>query len=139
MAKRAVRRAKAPVFRFEYVTSTVSLLVTDGQGDGIVVAVVNDSPTPQSTRVVIYHNTGAGAVVATDTGPLTVVPTWQWALGFNASSSGEYWLRVQATSEFLVPKASFERFRDSVWVPVVSYRPGDFAVFRMRPLRRRIW
>jgi hypothetical protein len=36
------------------------------QADGIVVHVVNDSATGESTRVVIYQNTGAGAIVAVD-------------------------------------------------------------------------
>jgi hypothetical protein len=123
------------LFAFEYVTSTVSLL----ERDGIVVHVVNDSGGPEQTRIVIYQNTGAGAATAIDTGSVVVTPTWQWGLGFTIPSSGEYWLRVQATSEFLVPKASFERVRDGIWIPVVSYRPGDFAIFDLHPLRKRIW
>jgi hypothetical protein len=62
-----------------------------------------------------------------------------WGLGFTVSVSGEYWLRVRTTSEFLIPKASFERFQPSVWIPIVSYRTGDFAVFKLRPRRTRIW
>ncbi|HEY2351793.1 MAG TPA: hypothetical protein VGH83_04740 [Candidatus Acidoferrum sp.] len=120
--------------KFEYVTSTVSML----KGDGIVVHVVNDSATGESARVIIYQNTGAGAVVAVDTGITAVAPTWQWGLGFTLPSSGEYWARIHVSSEFLIPKASFERYRDSVWVPVVSYRPGDFAIFKL-PVRKRIW
>lgn len=127
-------KAEKATFAFEYVTSAVSLL----KDDGIVVHVVNDSGAPEHTRVVIYQNTGAGASTATDTGSV-VTPTWVWGLGFTVSKSGEYWLRVQATSEFLVPKASFERLRDGIWIPVVSYRPGDFAVFDLHPLRKRIW
>jgi hypothetical protein len=126
---------KRKSLEFEYVTSTVSLL----QGDGIVVHVVNDSSSTEQVRVVIYQSTGAGAIVATDSGPVALTPTWQWGLGFTISTSGEYWVRIHASSEFLVPKASFERVKNSVWVPVVSYRPGDFAVFKLRPTRRRIW
>jgi hypothetical protein len=123
-------------FEFEYVTSGVSLL----DGDGIVVHVVNDSDVPEKVRVVIYKNSGAGAITVSESG--AVLPsTWIWGLGFTVltTGSGEYWLRIQVTSEFLVPKASFERHDGSVWIPVVSYRPGDFAVFDLRPVRRRIW
>jgi hypothetical protein len=122
------------VFKFEYLTSTVSLF----QGDGIVIHVVNDSATAGSARVIIYQNTGAGAIVAADTGNAVIVPTWQWGLGFAVPNSGEYWVRISVSSEFLIPKSSFERLQGSVWVPVVSYRPGDFAVFKL-PVRKRIW
>jgi hypothetical protein len=74
--KKPSRPSNAP--KFEYVTSTVSML----QADGIVVHVVNDSATGESTRVVIYQNTGAGAIVAVDSGNTVVAPTWQWGLGF---------------------------------------------------------
>ncbi len=46
-------------------------------------------------------------------------------------------MRIQATSESLIPKASFERVEDGIWKPVVSYRPGDFAVFSLT--RKRLW
>jgi hypothetical protein len=42
-------------FKFEYVTSAVSVL----KGDGVVVHVVNDSAQSRNVRVVIYQNTGA--------------------------------------------------------------------------------
>lgn len=130
--KKPSRPSNAP--KFEYVTSTVSML----QADGIVIHVVNDSATGQSTRVVIYQNTGAGAIVAVDSGNTVVAPTWQWGLGFTVPSNGEYWARIRVSSEFLIPKASFERLQGSFWAPVVSYRPGDFAIFKL-PLRKRIW
>ena len=135
MAQRAKAQKKKPRFKFEYVTSAVSLL----NGDGIVVHIVNDSGVAENTHVVIYKNTGAGASTVTDSGSVVVTPTWNWGLGFTVSASGEYWLRIQATSEFLIPKASFERIRESVWIPVVSYRPGDFALFKLQPSRRRFW
>jgi hypothetical protein len=119
-------------FNFEYVTSAVSLL----SGDGIVVHVVNDSSAVENTRAVIYHNTGAGASTVVDSGSV-VAATWTWSLGYTVTTSGEYWLRIQTTSESLIPRASFERVRDGVWMPVVSYRPGDFAVFTLP--RKRLW
>ena len=127
------QEAVGSTFELEYVTSAVSMLANDG----IVVHVVNDSSQAENTRVVIYQNTGAGAVTVIDTGRVGVTPTWNWSLGFTIKESGEYWLRVQATSESLIPKASFERVDAGVWKPVVSYRPGDFAIFSLT--RKRLW
>jgi hypothetical protein len=117
------------------------MLVHAGQGDGIVASVVNDSGSTQHTRVIIYHDTGAGAVVAADSGISAIVPTWQWALGFTVPSSGEYWVRVAASSEVLVPKVSFERVQGGSgnWAPFVTYLPGDFATFQLKPTRKRLW
>lgn len=123
----------SPAFALEYVTSAVSVL----PNDGIVVHVVNDSGVAESTRVVIYQNTGAGAITVVDTGRVAVAPTWTWGLGFTVKDSGEYWLRIQASSEALIPKASFERVDGGIWKPVVTYRPGDFAVFSLT--RKRLW
>jgi hypothetical protein len=120
--------------KFEYVTSTVSVF----QGDGIVVHVVNDSALNEKTRVIIYENTGAGAVVAVDTGDLAVTPTWQWGLGYTIPNSGEYWVRISVSSDSMIPKASFERVQTVGWVPVVSYLPGDFAIFQL-PAKTRLW
>ena len=135
MAQKQKTPAAGPLFKYEYVTSAVSLL----KNDGIVVHVVNDSGTTENARVVIYQNTGAGAIIAADSGVAAVIPTWNWGLGFTISSSGEYWVRVQVTSEFLVPKASFERVAAGIWLPFVTYRPGDFAIFDLVPTRKRRW
>ena len=78
-------------------------------------------------------------MTASDTGTINVAPTWNWGLGYTVSTSGEYWLRIQTSSQFLIPKASFERFESAVWVPVVTYRPGDFAIFKIKPTRKRLW
>ncbi|HET9079559.1 MAG TPA: hypothetical protein VFO01_03460 [Trebonia sp.] len=121
-------------FEFENISSTVSML----DGDGIVVHVVNDSTAEGEAQVIIYENTGAGANTVTDSGVVALTPTWQWSLGYTVSSSGEYWMRIRVSSQDLIPMTSFERLQDSVWVPVVTYRPGDFAVFKIRP-RERIW
>lgn len=125
--------AAGSAFELEYVTSAVSML----DNDGIVVHVVNDSGVAENVRVVIYQNTGAGAVTVVDTGRVLVTPTWNWGLGFTVKQSGEYWLRIQATAESLIPKASFERVAAGIWQPIVSYKPGDFAVFSLT--RKRIW
>jgi hypothetical protein len=122
-------------FEFEYVTSAVSLF----QDDGIVVHVVNDNPAKSVSEVIVYQNTGAGAVTAAATGPADVTPTWTWGLGYTIPNAGEYWLRVRVASEYLVPKASFERLSNGIWLPLVTYRPGDFAIFKLRPTRKRIW
>ncbi|HEU4391976.1 MAG TPA: hypothetical protein VFV34_29590 [Blastocatellia bacterium] len=122
----------APVFTVEYVTSAVSVM----KGDGIVVHVVNDGAALENARVVIYQNTGAGARTVTDISS-GVTPSWNWGVAYTIPESGEYWARIQATAEFLVPKASFERNQAGVWVPIVTYRPGDFAVFDL--IRKRRW
>jgi len=124
-----------PAFKFEYVTSAVSLL----NGDGIVVHVVNDSGAAETTRVVIFKSTEAGASIVNDTSRVVVTPSVNFGSGFTVSQSGEYWLRMEATSESLIPEASFERLRESVFIPVVSYRPGDFAAFELQPSRKRLW
>jgi hypothetical protein len=125
--------------KYEYVTSTVSLLFSAGQGDGIVVHILNDSKSKEKARVIIYKNTGAGAIVSTDSKVVDIVPSWQWGLGFTVPDSGEYWVRIEVSSSDLIPKASFERLANGIWVPVVSYLPGDFAVFKLQPSRKRIW
>lgn len=104
-----------------------------------MVHVVNDEHAHGKTDVEIYKNTGAGAVLATSSDVVDLIPTWTWGLGYTAFESGEYWLRIRTSTEFLIPKTSFERTRDGLWVPVVSYLPGDFAVFALQPVRRRIW
>jgi hypothetical protein len=130
----------AKKLKFEFVTSTVSLLISPaGQADGIVVHVVNDTKQKQQATVVIYNNTGAGAVVSTDTGVVDIVPSWQWGLGFTIPNSGEYWVRISVSSADLIAKASFERIQNGIWVPVVSYLPGDFANFKLQPNRKRLW
>lgn len=48
-------------------------------------------------------------------------------------------MRIAATSDVLIPKVSFERLQAGTWDPVVTYRPGDFAVFRLKPSRKRLW
>lgn len=132
MAEENVDPVSSP-FELEYVTSAVSMRPDDAIG----IHVVNDSSVAGSTRVVIYRNTGAGAITVADTGIVTLTPNWTWALGFTAKDPGEYWLRIQASSEALIPKASFERINGAIWKPVVSYRPGDFAVFSLK--RKRLW
>jgi hypothetical protein len=120
-------------FELEYVTSAVSVPT----GDSIVVHVVNDSGVAENTRVVIFKNTGAGAVTVADTGRVVVTPTWTWTLSFTIKDPGEYWLRLQTTSEALIPKAAFQHVEAGIWKNLESYRPGDFAVFSLT--RKRLW
>jgi len=125
--------AADPVYTLEYVTSALPSYVNDGIG----VQVVNDSSVAQNTRVVIYKNTGAGAVTVADTGHVNLGPTWTWFLGFTVMDAAHYWLRIQATSESLIPKASLERSEGGFTKQVENYRPGDFAVFSLG--RKRLW
>ena len=119
----------------QYVTCTVSLL----EHDGIVIHVLNFSNDPQTVRVKIYKNTGAGAQQVCDSNDTPVTPTWQWGLAYNVveGESGEFWVQIELSSETLIPKVSFERFVDSRWLPVVNYKPGDFAVFDAQQRRIR--
>lgn len=120
-------------FQFEYVTSAVSML----PGEGIVVHVVNDSGASENVRVVLYKNTGPGAIVITDSGRTAVGSTWTWGSAYTTKEPGEYWLRIQVTSESLVPSARFTRHTAGIWVAYESYRPGDFATFSLA--RRRMF
>ena len=124
----------AQQFEFEYVTSAVSLR----DGDGIVVHIVNDSAVDEDAQVFIFQGTGAGANTVVDSGVTSVSPNFTAGIAFTTSASGEYWLRVRASSENLIPKVSFEQLQNSGFVPVVTYRPGDFAIFRITD-RERIW
>ena len=118
---------------FEYVTSTVSVLANDG----IVVHVLNHSLSKEFAHVLVYQNTGAGAVQVVDSGDSEVTPTWQWGLAYTVQDSGEYWVQIQVSSEFLIPKVAFERYDGTAWMPIIAYSPGDFAVFELQ--RRRLW
>lgn len=137
--KPRVPKQKNP-FLFEYVTSTVALLEKNGQGDGIVVQVLNDSVATTKAQALIYQNGGGGAVVVVDSGLVDLPPTWAWSLIFTIAKTAEYWVRIRAASEFSVPSVNFERAdATGMWLPVARYLPGDFATFKLKPARRRIW
>ena len=125
--------AAGSAFELEYVTSAVGM----GLNDNILVDVVNDSGVVENTRVVFYKNTGAGAVVVADTGRVNVAATWTWSASLAVKDGSAYWLRIQTTSESLVPRALFVRDEAGVIRTVESYRPGDFAVFSLT--RKRLW
>jgi hypothetical protein len=122
-------------FKSEYVTGSVSIL----NGDGIAVHIINDSGKSENVRVIIYKKTVGDATVVTDTGNVIIFPTRTWSLGHTISDSGGYWIRIQSTSELLVPVVSFERFHESVWSPIVVYPPGAFAIYKLHPDRQRVW
>ena len=120
-------------FELGYVSSAVSLR-TD---DGIAIHIVNDNSFSGAAEVLIYKNTGAGAVTVADSGIVNLTPSWTWTLGFTAKDSGEYWVRIKVSTEAMVPQASFERVEGGIWKPFVLYKPGDFAVFSLT--RKRLW
>jgi hypothetical protein len=70
-------------------------------------------------------NTGAGVVEVVGTGDRDIVPTWTRGLDHTIQESGERWVRIQVSSEYLVPKVSFERHDGGKWVPFAAYAPGD--------------
>lgn len=132
MAEESQEAVGSP-FELEYVTSAVGM----GPNDSILVDVVNDSGVAENARVAIYKNTGAGAVLVADTGRVNVVATWTWGLSFPVKDGSAYWLRIQTTSESLIPRALFVHDEAGVTRTVESYRPGDFAVFSLT--RKRLW
>jgi hypothetical protein len=119
----------------EYVTGAVSLY----DHEAITIHVTNDSNQDGNTHVVIYKNTGAGAVVVADEGS-NVPKTWTWSLAFNVVppkyTSGEYWVRVQTSSPDFIPTVKFTRQNAGVWTPFVTYAPGDFAIFKYKGSNR---
>lgn len=127
------QEAVGSAFEVEYVTSGVGLAANDN----INIQVVNDSGVAENVRVVIFKNTGGGAVTVLDTGRVVVASSWTWAMGFAVKDSADYWLRIQATSDALIPKALFLHDEAGVWKTVEHYRPGDFAVFSLT--RKRLW
>jgi hypothetical protein len=123
-------------FRYEYVTSTVPLRPLHNT---IIVRVVNASAGRARVRVIIHQTSGLGAQVAADSGVRKIAATWDWYLGFPVPSPGDYWVRVLANSDVLVPAVSFEHDQSGIWLPFVIYRPGDFALFGLTPTRHRMW
>ncbi|MGF6755237.1 hypothetical protein [Paraburkholderia sp. GAS42] len=117
---------------FEYVTSTVSLLVNDG----IAVHVLNNGASTERARIQFFENTGAGAVQVADSGDIEFIATGAGGTGLTVQKSGEYWVRIRVSSEFLVAQVSFERLDGTSRNPIIVYSPRDFAVFE---LPHRIW
>jgi hypothetical protein len=120
------------VMHLEYITGAVSLLANDG----IVVKTLNHSDQRESVRIRIFENTGAGAVQATDSGIMDLIPSWSGGLAFTVTPPGDYWVQILTSSEVVVVTAAFERLEGGRFVPIVSYLPGDFAVFE-RARRQR--
>jgi hypothetical protein len=127
------QEAVGSAFELEYVTSAIGMVMNDN----ILVDVVNDSGVAENVRLVIYKNAGAGAVTVADTGRVVVTPTWTWSTSFAVRDGSAYWLRIQTTSESLIPRALFLHDEAGAWKTVESYRPGDFAVFSLT--RKRLW
>src|SRR6266699_3930867 len=94
-------------FALEYVTGAVSMII----GDGIVIHVTNDNQAEAITQLIIYQNTGTGAIIKSDSGSYPLVPTWMGGASYTIQESGEYWVRILSTSEFVIPQVSFERSR----------------------------
>jgi hypothetical protein len=109
----------------EYVTGGEFILANDS----ITIFVLNTDELPGSTRVLVYQNTGVGAVLFADTGVLTVAPTVTEAIGVSLLTGGFYWLKIYVSSNELVPNAHFIRIQGGQPVTFASYSPGDFAVF----------
>ena len=128
-------------FALEYVTGAVSMII----GDGIVIHVTNDSPVEAITQLIIYQNTGTGAIIKSDSGRYPLVPTWMGGASYTIQESNEYWVRILSTSEFVIPQVAFDRLSEPgphprpPFTPFVMYRPNDLALFELQPQRRRRW
>ncbi len=95
-------------FALEYVTGAVSMII----GDGIVIHVTNDNQAEAITQLIIYQNTGTGAIIKSDSGSYPLVPTWMGGASYTIQESGEYWVRILSTSEFVIPQVSFDRLSE---------------------------
>ena len=123
----------APIFQFEYVTSTVGML----KNGGIVVSVLNDSATAENMQIIVYYTLFATSRVVMDTGVKVVHPTGVWVNGFTVVDNGEYSVRIRVSSEYLIPNALFDKMTGTTSELIVIYKPGDFAVFDQA--RKRLW
>ena len=92
----------------------------------------------EEAEIIIYQNTGGGAVIAAQQAQTGIIPSWTWGLGYTIQSSGEYWVRVRVGLESSIPTVCFERVQGGIWVPVARYLPGDFAVFDLSGRRRML-
>jgi len=119
--------------RFEFVTSIVQL----GDGDAVLVIVLNHSISQENARIRVFRDTADGAVQVADSRDLTVSPTVQSFFDFRVQSSGGHWVQIEGSSDLFVPSVSFQRFDGSVFRPITDYLPGDFAVFEFQRLRLR--
>ncbi len=121
-----------PTYYFEYITATAAVQANDR----ILCEVLNYSTRKEWARVRIYRNAQDGAIQVMDSGDEEVVSTWQWGLAYEVRG-GNYWVQVMVSSEFLIPRVSFESLQAGAWRPLAAYLPGDFAVFELLPVRRR--
>ena len=123
------------VFTIEYATGAVTL----SQGDGLVIHVTNDSSQAEDVQLTIFENMEAGAIPVVGPHTQTLPPLFTGGLGFTARAGGEYWVRIQVGSQFIIPHVSFERLQQRTLTPWLVYKPGEFAVFDQQPVRRRRW
>ena len=135
-----------PILRYEYVTGEHELLSvlespTVRRTDGIRVRVLNDTLTEQQFVVRIEHPINRFYT----TEQIAIAPHRDWGLGFTPNEFvGFYWVRIYASSPFVLPVVQFIRPTSTGWNDLYVYRPSDFATFeRTRPLflirRTRIW
>lgn len=124
-------------YKFEYLTGRVSLKIQNEQPDGIVVHIFNNSEVIEHSRIFIYGSSLVSPIV--DSENLILNSNSHSGIGTTIPESGEYYVRIQTTSEFIVPTVSFDRINNSEWVSIVHYLPNDFAVFQMQPTKKRLW
>ena len=142
----------ADPFQFEYITSSVEM----GAGGYFDLSVLNcSSNKEQQIQVEVYASVKSGyagniePILITGTEVITIKPKHIYTLRHNRRSDSwsgnarEYWIRIKASSELLIPKVEFRYFRtinnpnpSQPPLKLADYLPGDFAVYSRHPFER---
>ena len=124
--------AELQAVTFEYLTGAAPVAFRDH----ISIRAVNDDQEAGIIIVRAYQDTGTGAVEAYFTYE-TVPAQATYLLDITIPQAGNYWVRIQVTSEFFIPHVMFLGPPGSL-PPFLAYGPGDFAIFALQPVRRRV-
>jgi len=114
--------------RLEYVSGPVEVAIFEP----VAVSVLNHSTKTELVRIRIYQGSPAGSGLLFDTGHVQV----ETAATYNVSIPAETalcWVQIDADSDFLIPGALF---RVGAPPAILSYAPGDFAIFDSECRRR---
>ncbi len=114
--------------RLDYMTAPVPVSVFNA----ISVNVLNHSALTESVRIRIHYRNAGGVGLLSDTGDVNLIAAGTYSAAIAASEEGDYWIQIHTNCESLIPSATFH----NTGSPVISYSPGDFAVFESG--RRRI-
>lgn len=142
----------ADPFQFEYITGSVEM----GAWAYIDLSVLNcSSNKDQQIQVEVYASVKTGyagniePILIISTEVRTIKPKYIYTLKHSRRSDSwsgnprEYWVRIKASSELLIPKVEF-RYYQTINNPnpsqpplkLADYLPGDFAVYSRHPFAR---